>query len=101
MKMVFWVVVDPLWLAAHLTGRGQSDFPTAVHLPGKDGVSMKSIHCWDDLARYGVVPLTGEACGLSYRLLCDVTAHGKEDARKSPGRCPTGSPRKLEPGFCG
>jgi hypothetical protein len=30
-----------------------------------------------DLAEYGVDPLTGEACGLGYRVLCDVTARGK------------------------
>jgi hypothetical protein len=38
---------------------------------------MKSISCWDDLSAYGIIPLTGEACGLSYRILCDVTAQGK------------------------
>ncbi len=39
---------------------------------------MKSIRCWDDLAGFGIIPLTGEACGLSYRILCDVTAAGKK-----------------------
>ena len=38
---------------------------------------MKSINCWNDLEPFGIVLLTGEACGLSYRLLCDVTAQGK------------------------
>jgi len=38
---------------------------------------MKTIRCWDDLSRYGIVPLTGEAGGLMYRILCDVTAKGK------------------------
>ena len=38
---------------------------------------MKAVHCWNDLERYGIVPLTGEACGLGYRLLCDLTAKGK------------------------
>lgn len=38
---------------------------------------MKTITCWNDLAPYGIDVLTGEACGLSYRLLCDVTAQGK------------------------
>ena len=37
---------------------------------------MKTIRCWDDLREYGVKPLTGEACGLGYRLLCDVTEEG-------------------------
>jgi hypothetical protein len=44
---------------------------------------MKSIRCWDDLSRYGILPLTGEACGLSYRLLCDVTAAGKRIIEKA------------------
>ena len=34
---------------------------------------MKSINCWNDLEPFGLIVLTGEACGLSYRLLCDVT----------------------------
>ena len=44
---------------------------------------MKSIRCWDDLPAYGIVPLTGEACGLSYRILCDVTARGKKTLEKA------------------
>lgn len=39
---------------------------------------MKSISCWEELAPFGIVALTGEACGLSYRILCDVTHKGKE-----------------------
>jgi len=46
---------------------------------------MKTINCWDDLSRYGIVPLTGEACGLMYRILCDVTAHGKSVLEKALG----------------
>jgi hypothetical protein len=44
---------------------------------------MKSIRCWEDLSRFGIVPLTGEACGLSYRILCDVTAAGKKVIEKA------------------
>ena len=44
---------------------------------------MKSIRCWEDLSRYGIMPLTGEACGLSYRILCDVTAAGKRIIEKA------------------
>jgi hypothetical protein len=44
---------------------------------------MKSISCWDDLSAHGIIPLTGEACGLSYRLLCDVTARGKKTLEKA------------------
>ncbi|NLS93182.1 MAG: hypothetical protein GXX96_13580 [Planctomycetaceae bacterium] len=46
---------------------------------------MKSIRCWDDLSAYGIVPLTGEACGLSYRILCDMTARGKKTLEKALG----------------
>jgi len=46
---------------------------------------MKSIHSWDDLSEYGIVPLTGEACGLMYRILCDVTARGKRILEKALG----------------
>ena len=46
---------------------------------------MKSIRCWDDLSAHGIIPLTGEACGLSYRLLCDVTARGKKTLEKALG----------------
>ena len=42
---------------------------------------MKSIRRWDDLCAHGIVPLTGEACGLSYRILCDVTARGKDSGQ--------------------
>src|SRR2546425_5225872 len=42
-----------------------------------DGGTMKTIDKWDDLTKFGIEPLTGESCGLGYRLLCDVTARGK------------------------
>lgn len=38
---------------------------------------MKTVRRWDDLAEFGIVPLTGEACGLMYRILCDLTDRGK------------------------
>lgn len=46
-------------------------------------LAMKTIGCWDDMSTYGVVPLTGEACGLMYRILCDVTAQGKRVLEKA------------------
>lgn len=46
---------------------------------------MKTIRCWNDLSPHGIIPLTGEACGLSYRLLCDVTARGKRTIEKALG----------------
>ena len=44
---------------------------------------MQTINSWDDLSRYGIVPLTGEACGLMYRILFDVTARGKKILEKA------------------
>ena len=44
---------------------------------------MKTIDSWDDLSHYGIVPLTGEACGLMYRILFDVTARGKKILEKA------------------
>ena len=38
---------------------------------------MKTIVRWDHLSEFGIIPLTGESCGLGYRILCDVTAKGK------------------------
>jgi len=38
---------------------------------------MQKIIRIDDLERYGIVLLTGEACGLMYRILFDVTARGR------------------------
>ena len=39
---------------------------------------MKTIRTWDDLPEYGIVPLPDPACALSYRILCDLTAKGKQ-----------------------
>ena len=39
---------------------------------------MKRITKLADLEEFGIVPLTGEACSLGYRILCDVTEEGKE-----------------------
>ena len=46
---------------------------------------MHKINCWDDLRPFGIDLLTGEACGLSYRLLCDVTQKGKQSIQKALG----------------
>lgn len=43
---------------------------------------MKTIACWDDLRAYGINALTGEACSLMYRLLCDITDEGKRVIEK-------------------
>lgn len=39
---------------------------------------MKKISCWNDLTAFGIEILTAEACGLSYRYLCDVTEKGRK-----------------------
>ena len=46
---------------------------------------MKTIGSWNDLRAHGIEVLTGEACGLSYRILCDVTARGKATVEKALG----------------
>ena len=38
---------------------------------------MKTVSSWDHLRPYGIDLLTGEACSLMYRLLCDLTQSGK------------------------
>lgn len=35
-----------------------------------------NIHTWSDLAKFGVNPLTGEACKYAQRLLCDLSEQG-------------------------
>jgi hypothetical protein len=39
---------------------------------------MKSINSWRDLERFGIEVLTGESCGLNYRLLFDCTEKGRK-----------------------
>jgi hypothetical protein len=46
---------------------------------------VKTINCWRDLEEFGIVLLTAEACGLSWRLLCDVTEQGAATFRKCFG----------------
>ena len=43
---------------------------------------MQSIERLGDLSRYGIVPLTGEACGLRYRVLFGVTDLGRRILEK-------------------
>ena len=38
---------------------------------------MLRITCFNDLAPHGIVALTGESCGLMYRILFDVTERGR------------------------
>lgn len=37
---------------------------------------MKTVNCLNDLRQFGIIPLTGEACALGMRCLCDLTAQG-------------------------
>jgi hypothetical protein len=46
---------------------------------------MRKIDCWDDLTKFGIEILTGEACGLGYRYLCDVTERGRTILAKAFG----------------
>lgn len=45
-----------------------------------------SVRCWDDLRAFGIEALTGEACSLAMRLLCDVTERGKGIVESFLGR---------------
>ena len=40
------------------------------------------IHTWNDLQRYGINSLTGEACSYSQRLLCDLNEKGVDLVRE-------------------
>ena len=40
-------------------------------------IAMKTITCLNDLREFGIDALTGEACGLGYRVLCDIDKQGK------------------------
>jgi len=46
---------------------------------------MKTISGLAGLSEYGIFPLTGEACSLMYRVLCDLTAQGKTTVEKALG----------------
>ena len=46
---------------------------------------MKTVSQWRHLEKYGIVPLTGEACGLMYRILCDLTEDGQRIVEKCLG----------------
>ena len=46
---------------------------------------MKVIQCWNDLQPFGIVLLTGESCGLMYRILFDLTEQGKKVVEKCLG----------------
>lgn len=39
---------------------------------------MRTISNLRDLQPFGIIPLTGEACGLGLRVLCDVTERGRK-----------------------
>ena len=38
---------------------------------------MISARSWNDMEQFGIIPLTGESCAYSLRLLCDLTAQGR------------------------
>lgn len=46
---------------------------------------MIRLERWTCLEPYGIETLTGESCGLSYRLLCDLTDGGKRIVEKALG----------------
>ena len=46
---------------------------------------MKFVSSWRDLESFGIDALTGEACGLMYRILFDLTAKGQKIIEKALG----------------
>lgn len=46
---------------------------------------MQMVQCLNDLERFGIIPLTGDACGLLYRVLFDVTANGQKTLQRCFG----------------
>jgi hypothetical protein len=46
---------------------------------------MKTVASWDALREFGIDALTGEACSLGFRLLCDLTAAGRATAERCFG----------------
>ena len=46
---------------------------------------MKIINSWNDLTPLGIEILTAEACGVSYRYLCDCTEKGRKILAKAFG----------------
>ncbi len=46
---------------------------------------MKHLRDWRDLRPFGIDALTGEACGLAMRILCDVTEKGAENIQRFLG----------------
>ena len=62
---------------------------------------MKTISNWQDLEPYGIVFLTGESCGLMYRLLCDLTVPGKKIIEKCLGLKDLGATDNWNGGHAG
>ena len=46
---------------------------------------MKTVSNWDALSDYGIIALTGEACSLLFRILCDLTENGKHIVERCLG----------------
>jgi len=59
----------------HHSGGGSWLFSVVFDLRETDMRSIKSLY---DLEEFGIIPLTGEACSLNMRVLCDLTKQGCE-----------------------
>ena len=58
---------------------GLFEFPYSL----SGGSTMIIISSFRELEPFGLIILTGEACGLGYRSLFDVTAAGKRSSRSA------------------
>lgn len=63
-----WLFMSQGKLVEHAYQRG----------PWSKGEANMNIRSWQDLAQFGIQPLTGESCALGLRSLCDVTEKGKD-----------------------
>ncbi len=50
-----------------------------------DKIRTEHVHNWHQLASWGINMLTGESCGYSMRLLCDLTEKGASHIRSFLG----------------
>ena len=59
---------------------------------------MKKIARLQDLAEFGINPLTGEADAIAYRALCDLTEEGRALVAETYGLLPAGFPDNWNSG---
>jgi hypothetical protein len=59
---------------------------------------MTYIRSWDDMKKYGIDLLTGEACAIVYRGLFDLTQQGLDLVTRTIGACEIKAPSHMNSG---